>query len=143
MHSISITALFALAASIVNAAPAELQARTYPTVATVAADMTDVSADYLAKVATVEVNLDPSVSGRGLEARQSGTCDLQGFAIVNGQATPFQGSVQNSAANFGRAVTLTGLLAGCSIGLIPQSDCSLWSIIDTSGCATARSVTFF
>lgn len=64
------------------------------------------------------------------------------FAIVNGATTPFQGTVQNSAANFGRAVTLTGVLAGCSIGLIPQSSCSLWSIIDTSGCATARSVTF-
>lgn len=64
------------------------------------------------------------------------------FAIVNGATTPFQGTVQNTAANFGRAVTLTGVLAGCSIGLIPQSSCSLWSIIDTSGCATARSVTF-
>lgn len=64
------------------------------------------------------------------------------FAVVNGQITPFQGTVTNAAANFGRAVTLTGILPGCSIGLIPQSNCALWSVIDTAGCATARSVTF-
>lgn len=79
MHSISITALFALAASIVSAAPTqELQARTYPTVDTYVAELGEVSADYLAEVATVEVNLDPSVSARGLQARQGGTCGLQG-----------------------------------------------------------------
>lgn len=67
---------------------------------------------------------------------------LCSFAIVNGQISSFAGSVQNSPANYGRAVTLTGILPGCSIGLVPQQNCALWSIIDTSGCATARSVTF-
>lgn len=79
MHSVSITALFALAASIVAAAPTELQARTYPTVATYEAQLTAVDASFLAEVATVEVNLDAAASEkRGLEARQSGVCNLQG-----------------------------------------------------------------
>lgn len=80
MHSFSITALLALAASLASAAPSvQLEARTYPTVATIEADLTDVSADFLAKVATVEVNLDPNVSGkRDLESRQTGACFLQG-----------------------------------------------------------------
>lgn len=65
------------------------------------------------------------------------------FAIASGSLVPFQGTVQNSAANYGRAVTLTGIISGCSIGLIPQASCSQWSIIDTSGCATSRSVSFF
>ncbi|CAN8104886.1 unnamed protein product [Discula destructiva] len=143
MHCISITTIFTLAASIVSAAPAALDARSYPTVDTYEAQLIDVSPDFLAEVATVEVNLDPNAeSKRGLEVRQSNTCALRGFAIVSGQVTPFQGTVSNSPSNYGRAVTLTGLLPGCSIGLIPQSNCGLWSIIDTSGCATARSVTF-
>lgn len=79
MHSSSIIGLFALAANLVSAAPSALQARTYPTVATIEADLGEVSPDYLAKVATVEVNLDPNaVSTRDIEARQGGTCNLQG-----------------------------------------------------------------
>ncbi|KAL1854473.1 hypothetical protein Daus18300_011394 [Diaporthe australafricana] len=134
-------AILALAASV-SAAPS-LQARSYPTVATYEVTLGEVDPAYQAQVDTAVVNLDEdAASKRDIEARQGGTCNLQGFAVVNGQISSFAGAVQNSAANYGRAVTLTGILAGCSIGLIPQANCALWSVIDTSGCATARSVTF-
>lgn len=82
--------------------------------------------------------------GKSVQLPRQGMANTRSrsFAIVNGQISSFAGSVQNSAANYGRAVTLTGILPGCSIGIIPQANCGLWSIIDTSGCATARSVTF-
>ncbi|KAI3393004.1 hypothetical protein diail_4883 [Diaporthe ilicicola] len=141
MQPFYVNALLALVACA-SAAPS-LQARTYPTVATYEVTLGDVDPAYLAQLETAVVNLDEDASTkRDIEARQGGTCDLQGFAVVNGQISSFAGSVQNLPANYGRAVTLTGILAGCSIGIIPQQNCALWSIIDTSGCATARSVTF-
>lgn len=79
MHSSSIISIFALAASLVSAAPSALQARSYPTVATIEADLTEVPADWLAQVATVVVNLDEDVEAkREIEARQGGTCTLRG-----------------------------------------------------------------
>ncbi|KAH8755685.1 hypothetical protein F5883DRAFT_718711 [Diaporthe sp. PMI_573] len=128
-----LNAIVALIATV-SAAPS-LQPRTYPTVATYEAIMGEVDPAYQALVDTAVVNLDEApATKRDIEARH--------FAIVNGQISSFAGSVQNSPANYGRAVTLTGILSGCSIGLVPQANCALWSIIDTSGCATARSVTF-
>ncbi|KAJ0115056.1 hypothetical protein J7T55_001465 [Diaporthe amygdali] len=136
-----INAVLAFVASV-SAAPV-LEARTYPTVATYEVTLGEVDPAYQAQLDSAVVNLDePANIKRDVEVRQTGTCDLQGFAIVNGQISSFAGTVQNSPANYGRAVTLTGILAGCSIGLVPQQNCALWSIIDTSGCATARSVTF-
>lgn len=80
MHSFSIAALFALATSVVTAAPAlELEARTYPTVATYEAEMTSVDADFLESLKSVVVRLDEDVSSEtAVEARQSGTCGIQG-----------------------------------------------------------------
>ncbi|KAG8160722.1 hypothetical protein KVR01_008986 [Diaporthe batatas] len=136
-----INVLVALVASV-SAAPALQPRQQYPTVDTYEVTLGEVDPAYLALLDTAVVRLDEAPEKRDIEARQGGTCDLQGFAIVNGQISSFAGSVQNSPANYGRAVTLTGILPGCSIGLVPQSNCGLWSIIDTSGCATARSVTF-
>lgn len=61
-----------------SAAPA-LQPRTYPTVATYEVTLGEVNPAYQAQVDTAVVNLDEGASTkRGNEARQSGTCDLQG-----------------------------------------------------------------
>lgn len=69
--------LVALVASV-SAAPA-LQARTYPTVATYEATLGQVDPAYLALLETAVVNLDEApATKRDIEARQSGTCDLQG-----------------------------------------------------------------
>lgn len=72
-----INAIVALIASV-SAAPA-LQARTYPTVATYEAVLGEVDPAYLALLDTAVVNLDEApATKRTNEARQSGTCDLQG-----------------------------------------------------------------
>ncbi|POS74263.1 hypothetical protein DHEL01_v207341 [Diaporthe helianthi] len=142
MQSSYLSVFVALMASV-SAAPALQTRQQYPTVDTYEVTLGEVDPAYLDLLETAVVNLDEAPANRrDIEARQSGTCDLQGFAIVNGRISSFAGSVQNSAANYGRAVTLTGILPGCSIGIVPQSNCGLWAIVDTSGCATARSVTF-
>lgn len=82
MQSFSIAAIFALAASIASAAPAvvELQPRTYPTVATIEAQMGAVDQDYLEELKTIVINLDEGAEAkRGLESRQSGVCNVQGL----------------------------------------------------------------
>lgn len=72
-----INAIVALVASV-SAAPA-LQARTYPTVATYEVTLGEVDPAYQALVDTAVVNLDEApATKRNNEARQSGTCDLQG-----------------------------------------------------------------
>lgn len=61
-----------------SAAPA-LQARTYPTVATYEVTLGEVDPAYQAQLDDAVVNLDEgAATKRGNEARQSGTCDLQG-----------------------------------------------------------------
>lgn len=87
MHSFTIAALSALAATVVNAAPAalsvpelKLEARTYPTVATYEAQMTEVDPAFVESLKTIVINLDETANeSRDLETRQSGTCDIQGF----------------------------------------------------------------
>lgn len=70
-------AILALVASV-SAAPS-LQARSYPTVATYEVTLGEVDPAYQALVDTAVVNLDESASSkRDIEARQTGTCDLQG-----------------------------------------------------------------
>lgn len=62
----------------VSAAPA-LQARTYPTVATYEVTLGEVDPAYLAQLESAVVNLDEgAATKRDNEARQTGTCDLQG-----------------------------------------------------------------
>lgn len=77
MQTSYLNVLVALMASA-SAAPA-LQPRTYPTVATYEAVLGDVDPAYLALLETAVVNLDEApATKRDIEARQSGTCDLQG-----------------------------------------------------------------
>lgn len=69
--------ILALVASV-SAAPA-LQPRTYPTVATYEVTLGEVDPAYLALLDTAVVNLDEGAAAkRNNEARQTGTCDLQG-----------------------------------------------------------------
>lgn len=77
MQSFSVVAILALAASLVSAAPSALEARTYPTVATYEAEMTEVDPAYLESLSTVVINLDEPAK-RSIDARQSGTCFIQG-----------------------------------------------------------------
>lgn len=60
-----------------SAAPS-LQARTYPTVATYEVNLGEVDPAYLAQLESAVVNLDEGATKRHNEARQAGTCDLQG-----------------------------------------------------------------
>lgn len=77
MKTSYVNTILALVASV-SAAPA-LQARTYPTVATYEVTLGEVDPAYLDLLETAVVNLDEGVATkRDIEARQSGTCDLQG-----------------------------------------------------------------
>lgn len=73
-----VNAIVAFVAAV-SAAPS-LQPRTYPTVATYEVTLGDVDPAYLAQLDTAVVNLDEgAATKRDIEARQSGTCDLQGY----------------------------------------------------------------
>lgn len=77
MKTSYVNTVLALVASV-SAAPA-LQARTYPTVATYEVTLGEVDPAYQAQLDTAVVNLDEGASTkRDNEARQTGTCDLQG-----------------------------------------------------------------
>lgn len=77
MKTSYVNTILALVASV-SAAPA-LQARTYPTVATYEVTLGEVDPAYLDLLETAVVNLDEgATTKRDIEARQSGTCDLQG-----------------------------------------------------------------
>lgn len=77
MKTSYVNVILALAASV-SAAPT-LQARTYPTVATYEVTLGEVDPAYLAQLETAVVNLDEgAATKRDNEARQTGTCDLQG-----------------------------------------------------------------
>lgn len=77
MKTSYVNTFLALVASV-SAAPA-LQARTYPTVATYEVTLGEVDPAYQAQLDTAVVNLDEGASTkRNNEARQTGTCDLQG-----------------------------------------------------------------
>jgi hypothetical protein len=77
MQPSDLNAIVALIATV--SAALALQPRTYPTVATYEAIMGEVDPAYQALVDTAVVNLDEAqATKRDIEARQSGTCDLQG-----------------------------------------------------------------